>query len=293
MRWSAAERAVPARCLMTLAVLLAAGCATVGVDDAVWIVTDDGQLRTEPRGCPPRDPPSTTVAPLPSDRPLTLVSWNIHKAADEGWDRDLARFAAGADIVLLQEAVLSVALRDTLLRERLIWMQADAWRGRTDVTGVLTAARAPSTAACVSRALEPLLGVPKSALVTYYRLAGRRHTLAVANVHSVNFSLALGGYRDQLEAVAAVLASHQGPIVLAGDFNTWSPARVDVLDGVAAKLGLARADPRDDVRTRFVGMPFDYVYARGFEPVAVRVEPVTSSDHAPLIVTLALSPEPR
>jgi endonuclease/exonuclease/phosphatase (EEP) superfamily protein YafD len=278
---------------MTLAVLLAAGCATVGVDDAVWIVTDDGQLRTEPRGCPPRDPPSTTVAPLPSDRPLTLVSWNIHKAADEGWDRDLARFAAGADIVLLQEAVLSVALRDTLLRERLIWMQADAWRGRTDVTGVLTAARAPATAACVSRALEPLLGVPKSALVTYYRLAGRRHTLAVANVHSVNFSLALGGYRDQLEAVAAVLASHQGPIVLCRRLQYVEPrARRCPRRRRRKTWPRARRSSRrrpHPVRRHALRLCLCARLRAG----GVRVEPVTSSDHAPLIVTLALSPEPR
>lgn len=274
-----------------LVAMLVAGCATVAIDDGVWVTADDGRLQAEPRSCPPRDAEFASAAPLPADRPLTLVSWNIHKAADAGWDRDLARFAAGADLVLLQEAVLSDALRDTLLRERLLWIQADAWRSPAQATGVLTAARVPASAACVSRAMEPLLGVPKSALVTYYRLAGRRQALAIANVHSVNFSLALGGYRRQLEGVAAVLAAHRGPVVLAGDFNTWSPARVDVLEDVAATLRLRRADPSDDVRSRFLGMPFDYVYVRGFDPVAVRVEPVTSSDHAPLIATLALLPE--
>ena len=53
---------------------------------------------------------------------------------------------------------------------------------------------------------EPLLQLPKSALVVHYMMQGLDGTLAVANLHAINFTLALGGYRAQLDAVAQELA---------------------------------------------------------------------------------------
>ena len=38
---------------------------------------------------------------------IRLLTWNIHKQEDAGWDRDLARFAAASDILLLQEVTLT------------------------------------------------------------------------------------------------------------------------------------------------------------------------------------------
>src|SRR5438034_6143558 len=47
-------------------------------------------------------------------RAIRVLTWNIHKEGDAGWDRDLAQFLAANDLVLLQEAVLSPALLDLL-----------------------------------------------------------------------------------------------------------------------------------------------------------------------------------
>jgi endonuclease/exonuclease/phosphatase (EEP) superfamily protein YafD len=44
--------------------------------------------------------------------------------------------------------------------------------------------------------------------------------LLIVNVHAVNFTLGMARLREQLEAVADVLTSHSGPVLLTGDFNT-------------------------------------------------------------------------
>jgi endonuclease/exonuclease/phosphatase (EEP) superfamily protein YafD len=279
------------RAVAVVASCLVAGCATVPAEDRAFVASASGTVEVRVLPCPPSADAWRESAALPGDRPLRLVSWNIHKNEDTGWEADLARFAAGADLVLLQEARLDPALQSTLMAATLQWLQADSWRYRNLATGVLTATRAPPAAACVARAMEPLLGLPKSALVTWHRLAGRADLLAVANLHSVNFSLALDGYRSQLDAVAAVLATHRGPVVFAGDFNTWNVPRIDVLEEVMRNLGLVRVDPDDDRRTRFVGLPADYVFVRGLARISAHAEPVTSSDHAPLLAELVLLPE--
>ena len=85
--------------------------------------------------------------------------------------------------------------------------------------GVLTATRVTPLAACTQRAVEPLLRIPKSAVVTWLPSASKAEALVVANVHAINFDLMLDAYQAQLEAVAAAIAGHHGPVILAGDFN--------------------------------------------------------------------------
>ena len=45
-------------------------------------------------------------------------------------------------------------------------------------------------------------------------------TLAVVNMHSINFSLSLGSYRTQLASIRELLATHQGPIIFAAALST-------------------------------------------------------------------------
>lgn len=275
----------------TLAAALAtlAGCATVSASDRAWIETE-GEAKVVPLGCPPRELVTTKAGMLPSDRELNVVSWNIHRNDKDGWEADLARFASASDVVILQEATLTAALRDNLARANRVWTHADAWAFDGINSGVLTAAMAPPSSACVQRAAEPLITLPKSALISWYRIAGRDEPLAVANVHSVNFTLDLTVYQRQIENVIDVLAPHRGPIILAGDFNTWTPLRVKVLEDAAARIGLVEAKPRRGERSRFMGMLADYIFVRGLDVDDVWVETVSSSDHLPIRAKLRLPP---
>jgi endonuclease/exonuclease/phosphatase (EEP) superfamily protein YafD len=73
---------------------------------------------------------------------------------------------------------------------------------------------------------------------------GTRETLAIVNVHSINFELVLDAFRAQVEGLADVLAGHRGPIIFGGDFNTWNDARDAVLRETTARLGLTEVQLR-------------------------------------------------
>jgi endonuclease/exonuclease/phosphatase (EEP) superfamily protein YafD len=233
-------------------------------------------------------------------RPLRLLVWNIHKQGDSGWERDLSGFAAASDVMLLQETVLQPPLRDILEDSGLRWVMASSFLLGADDNGVLTATRIAPIASCTQRVVEPLIRIPKSAVISWLPItntrtdagadarAGSKETLAIANVHSVNFELAPDVYRAQLEALADALAGHRGPIIFAGDFNTWNDARDAVVAEIAARLGLTELNLRVDQRAVFFGRHLDHIFIRGLQLIDVGAIPVTSSDHNPLAATLGI-----
>lgn len=228
-----------------------------------------------------------TNAELPSldSARLRVLTWNVHKTEDRGWREDFARFAEDHDVLALQEAVVNERLRSALAQQRYEWRLASAFQLLSEDAGVLTAARAPAATACGLRATEPVTRIPKSALMTMYRLSGDSGSLMVANLHGINFTLGTGVFREQIAAVMRQLAQHEGPALLVGDFNTWSHARRAVLDEMTAGAGLVAVALADDHRTRFLGEPVDGMYSRGLEVVSATAYPVTSSDHNPVSVT--------
>ena len=218
-----------------------------------------------------------------------VLSWNLHKNDDPGWDTDLARFAAVSDLVLIQEAALTAGLQRVLHDAGYDWLLAGAFMLHDHAIGVLSAARVPPSSACVQRSFEPLLRLPKTAVIARYELRGVAEKLAVANVHSINFTLGLDAYRAQLEAIARELAYHRGPVIVAGDLNTWNPARLDVVNDVMQRLGLVSVLPEIDTRSRFLGRQVDYLFVRGLEVVHAEAREVKSSDHNPVLATLRLA----
>jgi endonuclease/exonuclease/phosphatase (EEP) superfamily protein YafD len=222
-------------------------------------------------------------------RRFRVLTWNVHKGDSVGWLTDLAWFGADHDVLLMQEARLSDSLRRMLRERDLHWTLAGAFRFRDVDTGVLTAARVRVDLACMLRATEPLTRVPKAAIVTRYPFAGFSTSLLVANVHAVNFTLGTSELRAQLEAVATILAGHDGPVILAGDFNTWSTARRHAVDAITQRLGLAAVSLEPDERSRFLGEPVDQIYYRGLVASGAMAIPVSSSDHNPVSAVFRLA----
>lgn len=269
-----------------LAALLAA-CATVPDRQHDVGPGPDHSVVIQALPCGVDRPAAAEPAPaeaLPAT--FRLLSWNLHKNADNGWDRDLARFAADRDLLLIQEAALTGELRHLLESGGYDWLLASAFLLDDRETGVLTAARVRPAAACTQRFVEPLLQLPKSTVITRYAVQGLPDRVAVANLHAINFSLALGRYREQLDAIGAELAHHRGPVILAGDFNTWSPVRTEVVIELANRLGLAPVVFPEDKRSRFLGQQVDFLFVRGLDVVDAQVPEVDSSDHNPVLATL-------
>ena len=281
-----------ARPLMLALTLTLGACASVPPQERLLTLQSDQQVAATAQPCTTdrvlKPAPQPAPAAALDGRQIRVLSWNLHKGVDKGWQTDLAQFAGQHDLLLLQEAVLLPSLTTVLDQSGHGWLMAGAFSWRGVERGVLTAARVPAFDGCTTRTFEPLFPIPKSALVTRYALSGSDSTLAVANLHGVNFSLGVGHLREQIEGVAAELARHRGPVVLGGDFNTWSQARHAVLIEVADKLGLTPVPLVEDGRKRVFGLALDHLFVRGLSVLQARAPEVTSSDHNPIMVTLTL-----
>jgi endonuclease/exonuclease/phosphatase (EEP) superfamily protein YafD len=276
-------------------IALCAACATVPPVQQAFANGKDGVAVGRPLPCGGErsaTDAATATAALAGPT-LRVLSWNLHKNDDPGWATDLARFAADSDLLLIQEAALTAGLQRVLQDAGFDWLLASSFTLNGHETGVLNAARVRPASACVQRFFEPLLQLPKSALIARYEIRGATEGLAVANVHSINFTLGLDGYRAQLEAIALELAGHRGPVIVAGDFNSWSPTRLEVVHDVMRRMGLVSVLPQVDTRSRFLGQFVDYIFVRDLEVVHAQAPEVESSDHNPVLATLRVSGGPR
>ena len=217
---------------------------------------------------------------------IRVATWNIHKEEDDGWQADLARLAAGSDVLLLQEVVLQDALTELLRGAGLAWVMASSFAYQSADIGVLTATRVHPVGSCTQRIAEPLFAIPKSAVITWLPVRGSRATLAVANVHAINFAVSLTAFEAQLDALAAALAAHEGPLVVGGDLNTWSGERRAAMRRFADRLGLAEIAYAEDGRARFFGQQVDHLLVRGLAVVTSAATVVRSSDHNPAAAVL-------
>ena len=232
---------------------------------------------------PPADPlPPNTV------KEFKLVSWNIAKGNTDGWLEDLRSFAQDAQLVLLQEAVFIDEMRQPH-EKPLFWSFSPGYRTDAFRSGVMTLSRVEPTMLCSISAQEPWLRSPKVTNITQYQYASNREPVLVVNMHAINFTFGVGDYTAQLETISKVLRAHEGPIVFSGDLNTWSASRAKALQTMTAELGLTAVTFEPDHRTRRFGRALDYVFVRGLDVKDSHIVKVDTSDHNPLILTLAIA----
>lgn len=132
-----------------------------------------------------------------------------------------------------------------------------------------------------------LLRIPKSGLVSLYPLQGDPDGVLVVNLHAVNFELGMATFREQLNDLTALIHRHQGPVILGGDFNTWSDKRAFWLNKLVGELGLQEAIPVPDLRRTAFGRPLDHLYYRNLDLVEVSSPATYASDHNPILARFA------
>lgn len=220
---------------------------------------------------------------------LTLLVWNIYKQNRRNWNTALSEYADGAQLVLLQEASLDDPLKRWLASEGWHAQQVNAFKAFNKSAGVLTLAKHKPVLACGYTQLEPWLRLPKSALYSEYPLSNGS-TLAVVNIHAVNFTLGVQAYQQQIDALVNALTKHQGPVILAGDFNSWNEERWSTLQDIVEKLALQEVVFQPDLRTRFItGRVLDHVFYRGLTLEKAKAPKTDASDHNPLLVSFKIS----
>jgi len=218
---------------------------------------------------------------------LEVLSWNIQKASGNGWAHDLASFGAGVDLAFIQEAAVEAHI-PRFLPADLYPNFAAGYTTAERSTGVMTLSNGTPSLHCRLTAREPWLGTPKATSITEYPLQGRADRLLAINLHAINFDLALDRFNAQFDALRDVLTHHQGPVILAGDLNTWSGDRQSLVDAFMREHDLRSVSFEPDLRTRAFGHALDHIYVRGLRADHARVIPVTSSDHNALRVRLGI-----
>lgn len=216
-----------------------------------------------------------------------VLVWNIYKARKREWERDFHALAENKELILLQEAVFRTRF-DSLfdIPERMEWVMARSHASRKTLceTGVKTGcvASSHSRAFFVSPDAEPLLKTPKMLLVTLYPLEGSAHPLMVVNVHAINF-VSMEKYMRQIVQMAEAVEHHEGPVLLAGDFNTWNKTRYRELVQIAHRLNLTELVATRKGRIEHLYRHLDYIFYRGLEPLEGAFVRVRSSDHDPIV----------
>lgn len=274
--------ATVAAAVLTACVSVPAPRLVAGIGERYQVAEDDS-LCTEARAGQAPSLPALVPGPAPAGT-FRLLNWNLYKGWKPGWEEDLRRLAGEADLLTLQEVLLPSGWLPGPRAAGRHWVLAPAFRYGGDMGGVLTASRAPPQGPCMLRVTEPLLRVPKSVLITRHRLAPEGPWLWVANVHGVNFTLGTESFRRQWDGIVQALRNVKGPLLVAGDFNTWSAERMAIVERAARRLGLAPVRFETDTRATVFGRPVDHVFYRGLTPVTAEVYEVTSSDHRPMAV---------
>jgi endonuclease/exonuclease/phosphatase (EEP) superfamily protein YafD len=108
------------------------------------------------------------------------------------------------------------------------------------------------------------------------------------NLHVINFTLGVRAMQQQLAPTLQLIEHHEGPVILSGDFNTWSGARERTLAKAFGRLGLEPIAYRTDHRKRIFGRAVDHVWVRGIDAGAGMSHAVETSDHNPVWVDLSV-----
>jgi endonuclease/exonuclease/phosphatase (EEP) superfamily protein YafD len=232
---------------------------------------------------------------------ISIVTWNAQKGQSDQFKPDLAKLIIvdKPDFVFIQEA-----RADLLTTQRIGGYFASSWSypwPNGKVIGLLTLSHiAPLRIQPMpSKYREFFVTAPKLSLATEYPMVNGQRLLTI-NVHLLAFERWTSTrFASQLDDLKTVMEEHTGPIILVGDFNTWSHKRLTLVEEAIGDLGLTEvtefsperrtADKDSSFLNWLFGideeLPLDRVYYRGFAHHSAKVLPYDSSDHRALQVS--------
>lgn len=225
---------------------------------------------------------------------LDVLVWNVKKGDRPTFDSDFKKFGEDKDIFLIQEAFTAKFFTDTIYYFRdYQWDLGLSFTYRLyndEATGNMIGARIKPSWVKVEHTLdlEPLTGTPKTTAYAKFPVEGMEKELLVISIHGINFAN-FNAYGRHLEQVRGNILSHDGPVILAGDFNTRSKDRYRELQVFARKLELMEVKfINGDRRMVAIGTKnfLDHAFIRGFNVQHAEVLSSKGSDHQPLILNL-------
>lgn len=220
---------------------------------------------------------------------IRVAVWNICKGAGGVlFEHDYRILSYLSDFVLLQEALMSHRSLATFCSPGFEVLHGASYMRRDRLRdGVMTASRVKSLDArhrIICKYPEPVFNTPKAALVSFYPIAGHDQPLMVVNLHATLIRGVSRAVEELLNLMAQVPA-HDGPVLLAGDFNTFTANYLKAITSTLEHFGLVRVPIDNDPRSPF-GI-LDQVFVRGLAVQSIEVDTtIASSDHFPLVCRL-------
>lgn len=213
-----------------------------------------------------------------------VLSWNGHKYADKNYFKDLKKLSESADIIMLQEVIHSTDWQALFLNHLPFSFSffKSFCTNHNQATGVQNGARFPlfGNLNLVSPDQEPITNTPKVSGISRIEIPGYG-TVLIVNTHALNFNPG-NSFERHINQIANYIATQTGPVIWAGDFNTWNPKRQKYLNYKVKELALKNVNPANDNRTQ----KLDHIFVRGFTVISAEVLNQTSSDHRPLSAVL-------
>jgi endonuclease/exonuclease/phosphatase (EEP) superfamily protein YafD len=217
-----------------------------------------------------------------------VLIWNVHKAEDPNWFSEFQELGKNSKLILVQEAYFTSQFNQTLLQfDDSQWVSGISFQmlhQQYTGTGVTTGSSVQTIKRDYVRTVftEPVVKTSKLTLLTYYPIKGRSEQLLAINIHAINF-VPTFVFRSELKRLSESLKEHTGPIILGGDFNTWTEGRKKALDGLAKRHQLTPIEFPDGARSTGLGKILDHAFTRGLEVNRVdHLGHITTSDHKPL-----------
>lgn len=220
---------------------------------------------------------------------LNFFVWNVYKGQKAGiFERDFQTLGQGKDFIMIQEALVDARMPKLWQQDfgSYEWHLAQSFHYKKDLSSTGVAIGSKYTPEVVdfirAKTREMFWLTPKLSLFSEYDIGGKK--VLMVCTHVLNF-VTTGAFSRSLYEIAEKISQFEGPVVLAGDFNTWNFKRYMIMKSIFRDLNLEHIEFDNDQRI----LKLDHVFVRGFDLLKAEVhDSIVSSDHFPLEIKLKL-----
>ncbi len=220
----------------------------------------------------------------------SLFLWNVFKEGKRHFSAEFEKFQNKyhPSIALFQEATIDEEWKSSSCLKDSDCYFSEAFKFKDKGFGVLTSSQYPITyaEAIHSDLTEPILNTPKTSLLTVISIKGIE--VLIVNTHGINF-VTLTAYEEQLKEIVKKAKDFRGPMIWAGDFNSWNPGRYNLLETATKALELEELKINHlNLVKSFLGFKLDRVFTRGLSSLKAQAIECESSDHNPILIEFSL-----
>ena len=182
---------------------------------------------------------------------FTILCWNVAKLTLHSSYQEYLKSIIeddSVDILLLQEVKKSLATELELCDYS--YILSPNIQTNKHIFGVLTAFKisCEDELSLLTKKRELSYATHKVTLITRHKIS-QDDELVIVNLHAINF-VKNSDFHTELENIRLTIKSHKGPMIVAGDFNTWNVKRVEFLREFTYDLSLTEVYFNDNSKQK-------------------------------------------